>query len=473
MALGKNVNRSHFSKENVDRAYESLKFVPAVAHLFKDEEGKYRLGGHDIKIDVKDNYKIKSDCIPFGVAIPPEKPCYEEKVEDDGTTSTYLVSDVILWTGRYPELLDAKYSKELLFNQSMEIEYTVSKPLEEDDSYEDIIDFKFDALCLLNKSDDIDKNVLPCFPSASLWTSYAIDNDKKKLDKFLKDLNFELQNYFKEKEEVMKDKTLILKKYNKDIKDLDFSIEDLDSVQLEAKLFELYGEEVHKRLFSITYKEKYEALRKLFKLELIQDENGDIVGELDYYVEDFDDTYVFVRRQTWSQTGCETNYYKYTYSQNESDISLGEKTEVFLTWITEAQKQELANQTREFEEYKNDYSHSNEEYEKLLNFKEDKEKEENLRNLKVVLEKYAKALKTKDLEDLNKNIENYSTAELEKECLSFIGKYSLTGSFSMQKTEDNDNSFIAFDFSKIPNDNPEPEFKYEELFEKHLKRKGD
>ena len=49
----------------------------------------------------------------------------------------------------------------------MEILYRNSEPLSDDNSYRNITDFSFDALCLLNKSDDPKFNVEPCFPSSS------------------------------------------------------------------------------------------------------------------------------------------------------------------------------------------------------------------------------------------------------------------------------------------------------------------
>ena len=54
LALGKNVNKSHFSKENVDRAYPSLAYAPVIGHLMVDDNGVYHLGGHDYHLDMND-----------------------------------------------------------------------------------------------------------------------------------------------------------------------------------------------------------------------------------------------------------------------------------------------------------------------------------------------------------------------------------------------------------------------------------
>ena len=128
LALGKNRNKSHFTKENVDRAYSSLAFAPVIGHLMFDDNGVCHLGGHDMKLDLKD-FKLKSQCIPFGVVLPSESPSYEDVTESDGTVSTYLTCEVAIWINRYPELANAFYSEEVFTNQSMEIYYSKYQPL--------------------------------------------------------------------------------------------------------------------------------------------------------------------------------------------------------------------------------------------------------------------------------------------------------------------------------------------------------
>ena len=54
MALGKNRNFSHFSKEAVDEALPTLANIPVIAHVFADDEGKLRIGGHDMEIVSED-----------------------------------------------------------------------------------------------------------------------------------------------------------------------------------------------------------------------------------------------------------------------------------------------------------------------------------------------------------------------------------------------------------------------------------
>jgi len=163
MATGTNDNGMDIPKEVVDAALPTLPYVPVVGHLI-EEDGELRMGGHDItlELDADGKYTFKALTIPFGV-VPKECNPHYEQVIDNSEEKTYLVADVILWTGRYPELLDTKYSDDLYFAQSMEI---FARKVENSGKYRRVGEMQFTGLCLLGKSDDQGKNILPCFKSA-------------------------------------------------------------------------------------------------------------------------------------------------------------------------------------------------------------------------------------------------------------------------------------------------------------------
>lgn len=165
MATGKNRNMSYFGKDVVEAHLNSLNYAPVVAHLFKDENGEYKIGGHDMYIDWED-WSVKSLCVPFGVV---KADTFEwETVNEYGVDVDYLTCEAILWTGRYPELKETIYSEDIWWNQSMEVDCKEYRPLESDSNYIEVLDFEFSALCLLYKSDDRDENVTPCFISADV-----------------------------------------------------------------------------------------------------------------------------------------------------------------------------------------------------------------------------------------------------------------------------------------------------------------
>ncbi len=188
LALGKNRKKTSISKEAADDALSSLYNIPVVGHLYVDKDGKVWMGGHDQVIEKGADgvYRFRTLTVPYGVVPQQDNVHYEEVTESDGVTRTYMVADVILWTGKYPELMKAVYSKDMYFSQSMEITPTAAK---RENGYLVIDKFQFSALCLLCKSDD-EHNVEPCFESACVepYDFCASDEWTKRFEEFKTEL---------------------------------------------------------------------------------------------------------------------------------------------------------------------------------------------------------------------------------------------------------------------------------------------
>lgn len=172
--VGKNRNMSYISKERMDAALPTLSYAPVVGHLIKNEDGTYRLGSHDAEFDME-TWEFVPLTVPVGVVIA-DSFSYET-VNEYGTDVEYLTANLILWTGRYPELFDCKYSDEIFCAQSMELAVNQYRILEEDSNYTELLDFSFSALCLLGKSDNPELNNEPCFISSRLEPINFSSND--------------------------------------------------------------------------------------------------------------------------------------------------------------------------------------------------------------------------------------------------------------------------------------------------------
>lgn len=182
MASGKNANRSNITLQAMKSCISLLGNTPVVAHLYKKSDGTgTRIGGHDVELKISDSDGItmKDLTVPFGVIPENCNPEIVEVLEEDGMTkNNYLIADVILWTGRYP-IMDASYSSDIYFNQSCEI--IIDDCHYDKDDYLIIEDFTLSALCLLNKSDDKEENVRPCFPSCRVEKAkYSLDQNSFK-----------------------------------------------------------------------------------------------------------------------------------------------------------------------------------------------------------------------------------------------------------------------------------------------------
>jgi len=463
MSLGKNRNKSHFSKENVNKAYSSLAYVPVIGHLMKDDNGNYYLGGHDFKIDLSNGFNLKSQCIPFGVAIPSPDPVYE-CVEEDGNTTEYLVCDVAIWIGRFPELADAFYSNDFYTSQSMEILYGKSEPLKDDTDYTDIIDFSFDALCMLNKSDDPKFNVEPCFPSASI-KPIAYGFIKEEFSELMNELKSDLSLYFEQNKvneggSNLKEKDEILQKYDKKTEDLDFSIEEMSLEDLELKMEELYGENKETSSFSTTYRQKRDALSNALDPVIITDATGSVISETYFWVEDFCDEYVYVEKDYWTKTDYETKYGRYSYTFDDAKIEASitsDFEEMVKVWLTLDERTKIDEDrakyevlSEEYSLYQKEHSFLNSEVEELKTYRKAAED--------AIFSEFNERIGgTKEFEELKESSADYSIKDLKKECLCIVGFYA-----TISKPQE-----IKFQVDRSHEDNDEP---YGGLMRKYLNK---
>ncbi len=232
LALGDNANGSDITMEAIDKAIARNEFYnkPIVAHLYRDEKtGGWRVGGHDSKVVISnEGIEIVNECIPFGT-IPESANIHKEQVlEPDGVTyNTYLVMDVILWTGRY-NIMYAAYNDEIYFNESCEI--TVNDGYYKDNGIFAINDFTFSCLCLLQKADD-DTNVRPCFPSCRVEKIHSFSLNEEK---------------FKQNFELMLEK---LKSYESDVK----PVQDINNFKEGDSTKTMNREKIVEALSNVTY----------------------------------------------------------------------------------------------------------------------------------------------------------------------------------------------------------------------------
>lgn len=196
MAPGKNRNFTYISKEDTINAIPSAYYCPVVGHIrvYVDDNGVEHayMGSHDF--DITDDWKIKDVTRPYGVIVEGSENW--EVVDEHGVDVEYLTFNAILWVGRYPELSEAAYSDEILFNQSMEININNYRPLEEDSNYWEVLGFTFSAFCLLGKADENSTNghtdkdmehTEPAFISARVEPyAFGLDEFKKEFS-LLKD----------------------------------------------------------------------------------------------------------------------------------------------------------------------------------------------------------------------------------------------------------------------------------------------
>ena len=394
--VGKNRNFSYMSKENIQRCLPTLSYAPVVGHLIDklDEDGnptgeKY-MGGHDYYID--DDWNLKSACVPYGVVKADSFDFETVKEYEDEIETEYLTAEVILWTGRYPELMEAIYSDDFYFNESMEISVSEYRPYEEDSNYTELTDFTYSALCLLGKADDktSPEHTEPCFvESKVIPVQYSLEREE--FSKVMGELKNELAFYF-----------------NKD-----------NTEGKEDEVVENEKEEV---------------------IETVEEVNEESTEEV-------------VENTTEETPDAEVNEDTNTESENEEvqeDETVVEAS-VEETVEETVEMSELDSLKAEYEEYKNSHSHTNEEFDELQKYHDDVEFEKIHAERETMLsdEKYSVLAENEAFAELKKNMDNYSLADLEKEAKVIFADYvSSVGTFSMNDSNKKSTSKIRFSMKK-------------------------
>jgi len=394
--VGKNRNFSYMSKENIQRCLPTLSYAPVVGHLIDklDEDGnptgeKY-MGGHDYYID--DDWNLKSACVPYGVVKADSFDFETVKEYEDEIETEYLTAEVVLWTGRYPELMEAIYSDDFYFNESMEISVSEYRPYEEDSNYTELTDFTYSALCLLGKADDktSPEHTEPCFvESKVIPVQYSLE--KEEFSKVMGELKNELAFYF-----------------NKDNTD-----------GKEDEVVENEKEEV---------------------IETVEEVNEESTEEV-------------VENTTEETPDAEVNEDTNTESENEEvqeDETVVEAS-VEETVEETVEMSELDSLKAEYEEYKNSHSHTNEEFNELQKYHDDVEFEKIHAERETMLsdEKYSVLAENEAFAELKKNMDDYSLADLEKEAKVIFADYvSSVGTFSMNDSNKKSTSKIRFSMKK-------------------------
>lgn len=452
MALNKNRNLSFISKETADAALPTLFNIPVIGHLYADDEGQYHMGGHDMTIAVNGDgqYEFKSLCVPYGVVPQQDDIHYEDIQEPNGDIHTYLVADVILWTGRFPELNEAIFDEKTYFGQSMEINVLNYAPLEEDKNYTNILEYSYSALCLLGKSSDSEFHNEPCFPMARV-DAYEFSAEDEKFVELMGQLKSELAFCFgdngKKGGESM-DESGVVTTENTESTEVFEEVSTPDTADISTDT-EIISEEIventeeyteasdteiasegenfeeetpvdttdaQPQSFSSTYMEKRKAIEAALPCIRNHDESGVLTYAMDCWLCDFDDTYAFVEKEEYGSCLIDWHVTKgrFVYSFDEEEkkaVIVGEFEEMFVRWLTKDEIVQLDAQKAHYEE--------------LLAYKDEKIRAEHEAEMDVVINEFTDLKEFEEFKEVVKNKSNYKNAEvLRNICYMIRGKNS-------------------------------------------------
>ena len=143
-----NLNGSWFDSETQMKCAEkSIRGIPLLAHVYKNEDDKWVLGGHDTRIeatDTPDGYDYQLIYLEKAYGFVPEDTIITQ-VEKDG--KKYLSCTALIWREYSQQLLDVLDSNDGTLEVSMEID--VDDFSFREDGFFEITDFTFLGITML------------------------------------------------------------------------------------------------------------------------------------------------------------------------------------------------------------------------------------------------------------------------------------------------------------------------------------
>lgn len=465
---GLNRNNSFISEETFEKCIKTIYNCPVVCNYNRETDS---IGSHDIEIvkDGNNSYKIINITQPVGV-IPESAKYWWEDIVDNGVSHRYLCVEVLLWKRQeaYEHIKENK-----IVDHSMEIDVENGAFVKE--GYYDITEFIFTAFCLLESAE-------PCFESSALHM-FSVDEFKNQFSQMMvefKEYAIQNQSSFevdinkqsKEGGNILNDeiKSTILQEFNLALEDINFEItEEMSEEDFRLKLEEFTNNQnkepeiipvipTEPVLFSVTYRQKREALQNALSGDVIKDADGNVIEETYYWVEDFDDTYVLVEKYHWTQGDSDSAYGRYTYTFDDTNITAtitGEFEEMVNVWLTKEENQKLQDERgnyeliqTEFNNYKDQYSTSNSEVTLLKEFKIKILDEQRTQDETNLFEKFDEQLALVDeYVKIKDNAKDYTIEQLEEKFFSLLGKK--TAKFS---TKPKNNTVVKIPFESKPDD---------------------
>lgn len=424
---GESPNKTYFTKETMAEANKSLEYIPLLAHVYTDENGKPVIGSHDMHIEEdklnEGESRVIYDETPIGV-VPAlaDNHCTIEEYE--GLNYTFV--DCYLWRDY------ANYAEQLVENAenvklSMEIDFQEDS-LSYDAANEryNIAAYRYRGITLLNESLGTGmKNAMATTANFS-----ANDDIKSKMIVLMEELQKCLREYDAERteeiggdvdmntEEEVVEPVEETAETVEEVVDADPSVEEEfveetpteentpvveETPAEEPTVAEEFSEEEPEVLvctFRISHDDTRYALQNLL---------NSICGENQFlYIESVYDGYFYYADYF---TG---DAYKQAYKVRKDVVSFnGDPERVYREFVTQAEKDELENMRKN--------------YAALVQFKADTEMAQLQAQKDAIFARpeFASVLDTKSFKQLVQNSKDYSVEECEQKAKDILDDFNM------------------------------------------------
>lgn len=435
---GINPNNSNFTLENIAKAQQSIVNIPMLAYCYFDDDGNPQFSTHAMHLEVdkinKDKIRMIYDEVPIGLI--PETNNYEVKEYND---RNYVFTDCFIWKN-YSNYSQDVIERDQEIKLSMEIAVDAYSYNEELKCF-DITDYRYTGITLLGN--DVGTGMLDAKATTS---TFSFDKKKENMVILMQELKEELVLHNKESlqkggqlnltDEI---KNKVLTEFSLKIEDLDFEITDEMTEETLREAVNKFVESKEKTAdnpevtFSATYRQKREALDNAFDPTIVKDVEGNVIEETYYWVNDFDDTYVYIEKNYWTTGNYERKNGRCKYTFDDSSLTAtiaSEFEEMVSVWLTIEENEAIQTArvsyetlSGEFEEYKSSYSTPNSEVERLQNFETDAIDKKYKSDVTDVFSRFEKQLNgVPEYENLKTNYAGVEVDIIEEKCFAMLGK---------------------------------------------------
>lgn len=440
----RNRNGSYISKDVMEAALPSFSNRPILGYIHQLEDGTWDFYSHNIEVVEDENEKdgARIDYLETPVGIIPEScNAHLEYDEENNVYRTCVNGFIFEEYSKAGDILRAKG----ISNVSVELAIN-DMSYNSDDGYLSINDFYFMGVTILGR--DEDGNIVEPGMAGSNITlgSFSAENNSmlnndiqntlidtlnrlaESLDKFNNITNSNKEGG----ENAMNKFEELLELYGLTAEEIEFEVEGLSDEDLETAFTEAFGDaEEFKKKKKCSEDdpedgEDFAGCGKKKKRCSVNAETGTIEFEMSHddirmalysllesswddnsysWICEVYDNYFVYQKETYSDSGYESKYYKQSYSKSADNVELtGDAVEVFSTFVTDSEKTAL------------DMIRS--QYDELKAFKDNYEAEQQKAKKDAIFdnEVYDDIRESDEFKALIKDAAKYSIDEIQNKC---------------------------------------------------------
>ena len=234
---GENVNGSYFDSEVIlNCAKRSLYGTPILANVYQDDDGEWKVGGHDIEfelLDTNEGFDIRKVCIekPCGF-IPPDSPIECMQMND----RCYLTTEGVIWKNYAEQLMDILKENNNELSVSMEI--SVNDAHINKEELVVINDFNFEGITILGT------DISPAMKGANIKL-FSMQEIKSELEELIQAYSEEQGgDTVEEKDQVVEVADDVIEEVVEEVKEVEEVEEEVTDGADDIKSEEVAGEEV-------------------------------------------------------------------------------------------------------------------------------------------------------------------------------------------------------------------------------------